>query len=577
MSKRLDVLVLSKDQNLSIEKHLETLDIQTKVLQSANIEFALQLVEEVDFDVCIFDQALHATYDGFCLQFNLKRALPDILFIVIDDAPDVERAVNYIKSGATDYIDKASMNQLSSLLSHQINTLEHQAEAILNAFMEESRDSLYVKDRQGRYILLNKAGSQFIGKSLDSILGKNDTEVFDPNAADFIMKSDRAVLMSGETSIVENLLKPINGQKRYFQAAKGVYRDPNGFIQGVIGIVRDITARHEAETALKVLENEFHTIFDVVPVMIWYKDKENKIIQVNRKTADWLGRSQAEILGQPEAQLFPPNEGAFYDYDAQVYKTGEPCLDILETRRTPDGKSFYLKTGKIPYLDEAGTIQGIIVCSTDITELIDNKVNLRKSELIQEHVLHWANLHKKVSTSLSRITEKPEFCFVLSNLVGEALKADHVYLMTLSPTGHPEKVDYEFSSEKNSILLNPQQPYPEMKALYERYYAKITDAPFLKIDNIKDFKLKQSLRLSLYKLIHYHKAFKSYLFLPILSENTVLGFMIIHCLETRVWDMAEMNYLQTIGDQASHILMRFKAQKDEQIRNYGPGPIYSVR
>ena len=150
-----------------------------------------------------------------------KESIDQIPCVIVSDTADVEKAVAYIKAGAQDFITKNGLYLLPKVIEESSGlTMKHRSKDILRAFFDESSDSLYVKDRQGRYILINKAGAKFIGKPIQEILGKNDTEIFNAEAALFIMKSDREVLMSGETAIVENTLSPLNGPKRYFQAGK---------------------------------------------------------------------------------------------------------------------------------------------------------------------------------------------------------------------------------------------------------------------------------------------------------------------------------------------------------------------
>ena len=56
--------------------------------------------------------------------------------------------------------------------------LNQQRQALLHAVVEGTSDALFVKDRQGRYLMINSAGAQLLGKSAEEVVGKDDLELF---------------------------------------------------------------------------------------------------------------------------------------------------------------------------------------------------------------------------------------------------------------------------------------------------------------------------------------------------------------------------------------------------------------
>lgn len=120
-------------------------------------------------------------------------------------------------------------------------TTSFDSEAILDSLLTQSTDCIAIKDRQGRYIWINPAGADFLGKPMDEVIDRTDWELFDSETARFIVSSDQAVMITGKTQTVEKFLKPLNGQNRYFQAMKCPYRTSDGKVQGIINVVRDVT------------------------------------------------------------------------------------------------------------------------------------------------------------------------------------------------------------------------------------------------------------------------------------------------------------------------------------------------
>jgi two-component system, cell cycle sensor histidine kinase and response regulator CckA len=121
---------------------------------------------------------------------------------------------------------------------------------LLRAVVDGTPDAIFVKDRGGKYLLLNDAAARFFGKSVAEILGKDDTTIFAPADAQTVMASDRLVMESNQIHVVEDSLLAA-GTVRTFHSTKAPYRDAGGNVIGVIGISRDITDRKSLEEQLR--------------------------------------------------------------------------------------------------------------------------------------------------------------------------------------------------------------------------------------------------------------------------------------------------------------------------------------
>jgi two-component system CheB/CheR fusion protein len=125
-----------------------------------------------------------------------------------------------------------------------------QSHGLLQAITEGTTDAVFVKDRPGRYLMINTAGARFLGKTVAEVLGKDDTELFSADTAQAIMDHDRQVMTSGEAQTDEDV-GTAAGVTRTYLSTKGPYRDPEGHVLGVIGISRDITDRKQLEEQLR--------------------------------------------------------------------------------------------------------------------------------------------------------------------------------------------------------------------------------------------------------------------------------------------------------------------------------------
>src|SRR3989454_1903252 len=120
---------------------------------------------------------------------------------------------------------------------------------ILQAVIEATPDAIFVKDLDGRYVLVNEAAARFIGKSPADIIGKHDLELYDEETARQFIEADRHVLATGQPQAFEGVATGEAGTQAYL-VTKGVYRDKTGQILGLFGISHDITDLQRAHEAL---------------------------------------------------------------------------------------------------------------------------------------------------------------------------------------------------------------------------------------------------------------------------------------------------------------------------------------
>ena len=122
---------------------------------------------------------------------------------------------------------------------------------ILQAVIDATPDAIFVKDLEGRYVLVNAAFIRFIGKSHEDIVGRNDFELYPEADARAFVAADRTVRATGRPQVFEGVAADQEGQPQTYLVSKGVYRDTAGKIIGVFGISHDITELREAHENLE--------------------------------------------------------------------------------------------------------------------------------------------------------------------------------------------------------------------------------------------------------------------------------------------------------------------------------------
>jgi PAS domain S-box-containing protein len=124
------------------------------------------------------------------------------------------------------------------------------ASDILLAVIDATPDAIFVKDLEGRYVLVNQAAAKFVGRTQAQVIGKNDLELYPEETARRFMQDDKMVLDEGKPMSFEGVASSSSGTQAYL-VTKGVYRDKDGKLLGIYGISHDITELRAAQDSLE--------------------------------------------------------------------------------------------------------------------------------------------------------------------------------------------------------------------------------------------------------------------------------------------------------------------------------------
>ncbi|MFB6151039.1 MAG: bacterio-opsin activator domain-containing protein [Haloarculaceae archaeon] len=131
-------------------------------------------------------------------------------------------------------------------------TVEHGIESIV----DQIADGVFLKDRDGRYEYVNRAGAALFDATPAEIQGATDEDLFDPETAAAIREDDEAVMDAGEArTAVET--REFGSAGRVVETTKHPYRpDPDGPVEGVVGVAREVTDRTRSGTENERERNE---------------------------------------------------------------------------------------------------------------------------------------------------------------------------------------------------------------------------------------------------------------------------------------------------------------------------------
>lgn len=113
---------------------------------------------------------------------------------------------------------------------------------LLKTLMDNIPDSLYFKDEQSRFVLVNKAKASHSNVSPEEMIGKTDFDFLSEEQARKIFIDDQSIMQSGKPIInKEEKITHSNGSERWVSVTKIPWYNAEGDIIGTMGITREIT------------------------------------------------------------------------------------------------------------------------------------------------------------------------------------------------------------------------------------------------------------------------------------------------------------------------------------------------
>jgi PAS domain S-box-containing protein len=209
---------------------------------------------------------------------------------------------------------------------------------LLRSIVNSTSDAVYVKDLEGRYLLLNAAAEAFVGKPAAEVLGRDDTILFPTEEAEMVMRNDRAAMAASSPMMVEERVTTASGERATFLTTKGPLRgDDDDTVVGLYGIARDVTARDDIEQSLRQSEARFRTLYENAGDAIMISDMQGHFLGANKAACERLGYTLEELTGMTVADISTPGFAAgFAERVARLIEQGAMTYEAEHVTR--DGR-----------------------------------------------------------------------------------------------------------------------------------------------------------------------------------------------------------------------------------------------
>jgi PAS domain S-box-containing protein len=257
---------------------------------------------------------------------------------------------------------------------------------LINALLDNLSDHVYFKDRDSRFIRINKSLALSFGLDDPALAeGKTDFDFFTREHAQQAFEDEQTIIRTGQLLNTEEKETHPNRPDTWVSTIKLPLTDNDGNIIGTFGISRDVTTRKLAEEELTQERYLMQTLMDNLPDHIYFKDQASRFLRINKAMAQFNGLTDSDkAKGKSDFDFFTEEHAKqAFDDEQNIIRTGQ-MLSTVEKETHHNRPDTWVSTIKMPLSDQEGNIIGTFGISRDITKskLAEEEIKM-KNELLQ--------------------------------------------------------------------------------------------------------------------------------------------------------------------------------------------------
>lgn len=252
---------------------------------------------------------------------------------------------------------------------------------LLNGLLGVLKQPVFAKDENFKYIFCNQAFADFLGKSINEIIGKTSFELFDKVHAEICHQADENLVKKGGSLDIETSLPFHDGSNHEVIIHKNIIANEDDVKFLIFGLVEDISILKNKEQQITETESKYKKIFENVQDIFYQVDINGIIQEISPSVSKYTDYTHQEIIGQ-HMDIFYANPEDRNSLLSEIQEKGEALDFEIQLK----GKNKQLAQASVNahfIFDEKGHISGVEGTLRDLTErkLVEEKLNLSLSSL----------------------------------------------------------------------------------------------------------------------------------------------------------------------------------------------------
>ncbi|MGH6948439.1 MAG: PAS domain-containing protein [Kiloniellales bacterium] len=260
----------------------------------------------------------------------------------------------------------------------------------LQALIESAPLGAFLLDRRGCYRFANGKFRDLLlgwGADPEGIEGRRPSDVLPSTVLEQVADLDRTAIEHKVPVQGAYRAKHVEEVRAYLRTVAPILSD-EGELLGLCGYDDDISDEKLTVDELRENRNILRAVIDAVPVAINVKDRDGRMVLVNRMLSS--------VFDMSEQKLMERRTGWSQQIDDTIYQASSEVADALEVLRTGVGprfadRLFERKDGRkeiwygtrVPIEDSRGEVKYVLTVSIDVTEQRATEERLRQAQRME--------------------------------------------------------------------------------------------------------------------------------------------------------------------------------------------------
>lgn len=410
-------------------------------------------------------------------------------------------------------------------------------EGKLRVIFDNIPSIIYLKDRDGRHLLVNREFGRVLQLPPQDLLGKTVADFFPQDIAAALTAHDNEVLQHGEVMTFDEVI-PLDHDQRAYASLKFPLRDATGAIYGLGGISIDITEQKAAEEALRQSEELLRICIEHAPAAVAMFDNEMRYLAVSHRWLTDYRLGEENIIGKSHYAVFP-------EIGEEWKAIHRRCLNGACARREEDpfpradGTLDWVRWEIVPWYMSDGRVGGIIMFTEVITERKRAEAKLQGMNRALRMI---SSVNEALIRAEGETTLLDHVCTIAVEIGGYRMAwvgiAENDVERTVRPVAHAGYEQGYLTEKRFSWGDNTYGQGPVGIAMRTRQPVYFDD-------------LRAEPRFAVWRDAALQRGYESLIALPLTTEEDLLGVLVLYTTERYVFTGEEVQLLmQLAGDLA---------------------------
>ena len=350
--------------------------------------------QDVQHTLEIWNRAV-TTKEHYDVEYRVRRYDGVYRLMLARGVPILDEQNNVVEWVGT-CIDITERKQAEEALAKE--------QQLLNILLDTIPDNIYFKDRDSRFIRINKSLASWLGLADPSeALGRSDFDFFSEEHASQALADEQEIIRTGQSLVgIEEKETWPDSEDTWVSTTKIPLRDDEGNIVGILGISRDITEHKRAEQALQESEERFRSLYENSTIGLYRTTPDGWILTANPTAVKMLGYDSFDELAKRnlEKSGYEPSYSRS-EFMQRLEKDGIVSgLECAWLKR--DGTTIFIRESSRAIRDENGKVIYYDGTFEDITDR--KKAEEQSQKDLKEKEVMLKEIHHRVKNNLQIIS-----------------------------------------------------------------------------------------------------------------------------------------------------------------------------